>query len=102
MASNEATKKVDPARNAARGTPAARGGGSAPTPPARPAPKRVGPFEFLQQVRDEGRKVTWPTRKETLITTLMVFVMVVLASVFFVVVDQVLRFAVTFVLGIGG
>ncbi|ACL56882.1 preprotein translocase subunit SecE [Methylobacterium nodulans] len=102
MASNEATKKVDLGRNAARGTPAPRGsGGGAPTPPARPTQKRVGPFEFLQQVRDEGRKVTWPTRKETLITTLMVFVMVVLASLFFVVVDQVLRYLVTLVLGIG-
>ncbi len=52
-------------------------------------------------MRDEGRKVTWPTRKETLVTTLMVFVMVVVASVFFTVVDQVLRYAVTLVLGIG-
>ncbi|MBK3399912.1 MULTISPECIES: preprotein translocase subunit SecE [Methylobacterium] len=93
MASNEATKKMDLGRNASRSTP--------PAPPARPAPKRVGPFEFLQQVRDEGRKVTWPTRKETLVTTLMVFVMVVVASVFFTVVDQVLRYAVTLVLGIG-
>ncbi|ACA14939.1 preprotein translocase, SecE subunit [Methylobacterium sp. 4-46] len=100
MASNEATKKVDLGRNATRGTPVPRGAGPTP-PPVRPAPKRVGPFEFLQQVRDEGRKVTWPTRKETLITTLMVFVMVVLASLFFVVVDQVLRYLVTLVLGIG-
>ncbi len=100
MASNEATKKMDLGRNASRSTPPARGGAS-PTPPARPAQKRVGPFEFLQQVRDEGRKVTWPTRKETLVTTLMVFVMVVVASVFFTVVDQVLRYAVTLVLGIG-
>ncbi|MFH6782189.1 MULTISPECIES: preprotein translocase subunit SecE [Methylobacterium] len=101
MASNEATKKMDLGRNGSRSTPPARGGGSTPTPPARPAQKRVGPFEFLQQVRDEGRKVTWPTRKETLVTTLMVFVMVVVASVFFTVVDQVLRYAVTLVLGIG-
>ncbi|AWB21873.1 preprotein translocase subunit SecE [Methylobacterium currus] len=100
MASNEATKKMDLGRNASRSTPPTRGGAS-PTPPVRPAQKRVGPFEFLQQVRDEGRKVTWPTRKETLVTTLMVFVMVVVASVFFTVVDQVLRYAVTLVLGIG-
>ncbi|GJD61446.1 preprotein translocase subunit SecE [Methylobacterium frigidaeris] len=101
MASNEATKKMDLGRNASRSTPPTRGGGSTPTPPVRPVQKRVGPFEFLQQVRDEGRKVTWPTRKETLVTTLMVFVMVVVASVFFTVVDQVLRYAVTLVLGIG-
>ncbi|WP_298960032.1 preprotein translocase subunit SecE [uncultured Methylobacterium sp.] len=104
MASNEATKKLDlgrsPARNAA-GRTGGSGGGGTPTPPSRPAAKRVGPLEFLSQVRDEGRKVTWPTRKETLVTTLMVFVMVVVASVFFTVVDQVLRYAVTLVLGIG-
>jgi len=57
--------------------------------------------EFAQQVRQETSRVTWPTRKETLVTTLMVFVMVVVASVFFTVVDQVLRYAVTLVLGIG-
>ena len=56
-----------------------------------------------QQVRTEGDKVTWPTRKETLITSAMVFVMVVLASVFFLVVDQVLRcLVVSFILGLGG
>ena len=58
-------------------------------------------FEFLQQVRSEGAKVTWPTRKETLITTAMVFVMVVIASLFFLVADQVIRAAVRLVLGIG-
>ena len=41
---------------------------------------KTNPFEFLQQVRAEGAKVTWPTRKETLITTAMVFVMAVLAG----------------------
>ncbi len=102
MASNEATKKMDLGRNASRSTPPARGGGSTPTPPARPAQKRVGPFEFLQQVRDEGRKVTWPTRKETLVTTLMVFVMVVVASAFFLIADFVLQKAVGLILGIGG
>lgn len=86
MASSDATKKIDPPRPAPRPVP------------VRP---RVGPFDFLQQVRDEGRKVTWPSRKETTITTIMVFVMVVVASVFFTVVDQVLRFAVGVVLGIG-
>jgi preprotein translocase subunit SecE len=59
------------------------------------------PFEFLQEVRAEGAKVSWPTRKETMITTGMVFVMVILASIFFLVADQVIRWAVTLVLGIG-
>ena len=62
---------------------------------------KTNPFEYLQQVRAEGAKVTWPTRKETMVTTGMLFVMVVLASVFFLVVDQVMRFLVSLILGIG-
>jgi preprotein translocase subunit SecE len=60
----------------------------------------ISPFKFLQEVRDEGHKVTWPTRKETTVTTMMVFVMVFLASIFFFGADQVMRIAVTFLLGI--
>ncbi len=62
---------------------------------------KTNPFEFLQQVRAEGSKVTWPSRKETMITTAMVFVMVVLASLFFLIVDQVLRWGVSLILGLG-
>jgi preprotein translocase subunit SecE len=62
---------------------------------------KTNPFDFIQQVRAEGSKVTWPTRKETMITTAMVFVMAVLASVFFLVADRVLGFAVRLVLGLG-
>jgi preprotein translocase subunit SecE len=62
---------------------------------------RTSPFKFLQEVRTEVNKVTWPSRKETMITTAMVFVMVALASVFFFVSDQAIRVLVTFVLGIG-
>jgi len=61
----------------------------------------ISPFKFLQEVRSETDKVTWPTRRETLITTGMVFVMVALSSVFFLVADQFIRMLVTFVLGIG-
>ena len=61
---------------------------------------KVSPFKFLQEVRAEGQKVTWPTRKETTVTTLMVFVMVVIASIFFLLADQVMRIAVSFLLGI--
>ena len=63
---------------------------------------KVSPFKFLQEVRQETAKVTWPTRRETAITTAMVFVMVAIASVFFLIADQLMRFAVTLVLGIGG
>jgi preprotein translocase SecE subunit len=58
------------------------------------------PFKFLQEVRSETAKVTWPTRRETTITTIMVFVMVALASVFFFFADQLIRLLVTFLLGI--
>ena len=61
----------------------------------------ANPFEFIQQVRAEAAKVTWPTRRETMITTLMVLLMVVVASLFFVAVDQLIRLVVTFVLGLG-
>ena len=63
---------------------------------------KTNPGEFIQQVRSEGAKVTWPSRKETVVTTIMVFVMVILASLFFLVSDQVIRVLVRFVLGIGG
>ena len=62
---------------------------------------RTNPFEFLQQVRTEVSKVTWPTRKETVITTLMVLAMVIAAALFFLAVDQVLSLLVSFVLGVG-
>ncbi len=61
---------------------------------------KVSPFKFLQEVRAEAQKVTWPTRKETTVTTIMVFIMVVLASIFFLLADQVMRVAVSFLLGI--
>ena len=60
------------------------------------------PVEFFRQVRTEVSKVTWPTRKETTLTTVMVFAMVVLASIFFLAVDATLSTLITWVLGFGG
>jgi preprotein translocase subunit SecE len=62
---------------------------------------KTNPFQFLQEVRAEGAKVTWPTRKETMITTAMVFVMAVLASLFFLLADWLLGSAVRMILGLG-
>ena len=62
---------------------------------------KFSPFEYLQQVRSEAAKVTWPTRKETLVTTAMVFVMVVVASIFFLLSDMIIRWGVGLVLGLG-
>lgn len=60
----------------------------------------VNPLKFLQEVRQEVAKVTWPTRQETLISTVMVLVMVLLASIFFLVADQLISWAVQLVLSI--
>ena len=59
----------------------------------------ANPFEFIQDVRSEAAKVTWPSRRETMITTLMVLIMVVLAAVFFVAVDEIIHFVVSLLLG---
>ena len=61
----------------------------------------ANPFQFLQQVRAEATKVTWPTRRETLITTALVVVMVVVASAFFIAVDQTIRIVLGFILSLG-
>jgi preprotein translocase subunit SecE len=66
----------------------------------KPRRNRVSPFKFLQEVRAEAQKVTWPTRKETTVTTIMVFVMVFIAAIFFLLADQVMRIAVSYILGI--
>jgi preprotein translocase subunit SecE len=58
----------------------------------------TNPITFLQQVRTEVSKVTWPSRNETLISTVMVLVMVTLASIFFLVSDQVIAWAVQAIL----
>jgi preprotein translocase subunit SecE len=58
------------------------------------------PIEFFREVRQEVAKVTWPTRRETMITTTMVFIFVVLASIFFLVADKIIGFAVQLILGI--
>ena len=57
--------------------------------------------EFVQQVRQEVARVTWPTRRETLVTTAMVFVMVFIAAAFFFVVDQMLSYGVRVLFGLG-
>ena len=58
------------------------------------------PFKFLQEVRTEPNKVSWPSRREVMITTIMVFVMVALSSIFFFAADLIIRYLVTFLLGI--
>jgi preprotein translocase subunit SecE len=63
---------------------------------------KLSPFKFLQEVRAEADKVTWPTRRETFVTTIMVFIMVALAAVLFLVADQIIRIVITYILGVAG
>ncbi len=60
----------------------------------------TSPFKFLQEVRAETAKVVWPTRRETMITTVMVFIMVAASSIFFFVADQLIRVLITYILSI--
>jgi preprotein translocase subunit SecE len=62
---------------------------------------RFNPLKFAQEVRVEVGRVSWPTRNETAITTLMVFVMAAIAAVFFLVADQLMGLGVSLLLGVG-
>ncbi len=62
---------------------------------------KTNPALFMRQVRQEVSKVTWPSRKETAITTAMVFVMVTLAALFFLVADQIISLGIQQILGLG-
>ena len=62
---------------------------------------RMNPFIFLQQVRQETAKVTWPTRRETTISIIMVLVFAIIASIFFLAADQLIAFLVGLILNIG-
>ncbi len=76
--------------NRAKAAAVAAPAGAAPAAPK----KRVNPLQFAQEVRAEARKITWTSRKETWITSVMVFIMVILAAIFFFVVDMGLGFGV--------
>ena len=63
---------------------------------------KVSPLQFIQQVRSEVGKVTWPNRREVMLTTVMVFIMAALTSAFFFLVDLVIRTGLTYVLTMFG
>ena len=62
---------------------------------------KFAPIEFFKQVRSEAKKVSWPTRPELVSSTIAVFVMVTIASIFLFVADQALGFLVRVALGLG-
>ncbi len=70
-------------------------------PQFRQVMAKTNPAEFMRQVRQEVTRVTWPSRKETLTTTAMVFVMVFIAAAFFFVVDQAFSAGVRLIFGLG-
>lgn len=63
---------------------------------------KTNPAQFIQEIRQEASKVTWPSRRETGLSTMMVFVMVIIASLFFLLVDQILQLGIRAVFGLGG
>ncbi|MFN3836359.1 MAG: preprotein translocase subunit SecE [Brevundimonas sp.] len=85
------------------GAKAQAAGGAAAIAVDSPEPKkpRTSPAQFFSQVRAEGRKIVWPSRKETWITSVMVFIMVIIASIFFWIVDTGLGFAFRWIIGLG-
>lgn len=62
---------------------------------------KTGPIGFVKEVRAELKKITWPTKQETIASTIATFIMVILASLFLFLSDQVIAFLVSWILGIG-
>ena len=61
--------------------------------------KKTNPLMFFRQVKAEGKKVTWPTRQETTVSTIAVFIMVTIASVFLYFADQIIAWAIRLIMG---
>ena len=85
-----------------RRSPKPEVGGSIPSAPAKQRYKIImfNPFKFVQEVKQEAFKVTWPTKKDVLLGSLMVFVLAAIAAVFFLLLDQVYRFLLDLILTI--
>ena len=75
-----------------RRSPKPEAEGSSPSAPAKKKKFMRNPIKFIQEVKQEAFKVTWPTGKETLQGALMVFLMAVVMSLFFLLLDQALKF----------
>ena len=81
-----------------RRSPKPEVGGSIPSAPAKNRKFMRNPLRFLQEVKQEAFKITWPTKKDTVTGSLMVFGLATLAAVFFLLLDQILRFLLNLVL----
>ena len=74
--------------------------GSSPTAPAKKEKKMINPLKFIQSVKQEAFKVTWPTKKDVTIGTAMVFLLATIAAIFFLLLDQIYRFLLDIILNI--
>ena len=83
-----------------RRSPKPEVGGSIPSAPAKKVKKMINPLKFIQSVKQEAFKVTWPTRKEVMLGALMVFLLATVAAVFFLLLDQIYKFLLDIILTI--
>ncbi|MBL6623633.1 MAG: preprotein translocase subunit SecE [Rhizobiales bacterium] len=60
------------------------------------------PIQYVQEIKNEVKKVVWPTKRETTVTSIMVLIFVFVAAIFFLIADQILSWFVGLILGIGG
>ena len=84
-----------------RRSPKPEVGGSIPSAPAKKELKKMfNPIKFIQEVKQEAFRVTWPSKKEVLIGGAMVFVLATLAAVFFLLLDQIYKFLLDVILAV--
>ena len=83
-----------------RRSPKPEVGGSIPSAPAKRGEEMINPLKFIQQVKQEAFKVTWPKSKEVALGSLMVFVLASIAAIFFLLLDQIYKFLLDIILTI--
>ena len=74
--------------------------GSSPSAPAKLIKVMKNPLKFFQEVKQETFRITWPTKKETMMGAVMVFALASIAAIFFLILDQILRFLLNLILTI--
>ncbi len=74
--------------------------GSSPSAPARLKKIMKNPLRFFQEVKQEAFRITWPTKKDTMMGAIMVFALASIAAIFFLILDQILRFLLNLILTI--
>ena len=85
-----------------RRSPKPEVGGSIPSAPAKNRKYKYmkNPLKFIQEVKQETFRITWPTKKDTMMGAVMVFALASIAAIFFLILDQILRFLLNLVLTI--